>query len=209
MKKYLVVTNIWGDFRDSFDKCWKHYLDEEREYFDTKEEVDEYVNLFEGVCSNIKPPKFINKNDAIFKRNDERLWGYVIADTERNEVIKWGGHCLRDIKQSYNGTRYMCHQLTNKNNDKINKLIIKDYLFRGKDEIPQNYRWDNGEYEGWLQFRWCDGKNSIDYVNTSPKINKNKKPINNIDFDNFSDEIEDYFARKEEEERIKILADRW
>jgi hypothetical protein len=30
-------------------------------------------------------------------------------------------------------------------------------------EIPSGYKWDDGEYEGWLQFRWGNGKNSVEF----------------------------------------------
>ena len=42
-----------------------------------------------------------------------------------------------------------------------NKLQELDFFFRGPSEIPPDYKWDIGEYEGWLQFRWGDGKNAI------------------------------------------------
>ena len=41
------------------------------------------------------------------------------------------------------------------------KLEELDFFFRGPSEIPPDYKWDEGEYEGWLQFRWGDGKNAI------------------------------------------------
>jgi hypothetical protein len=34
-------------------------------------------------------------------------------------------------------------------------------MFRGKDEILENYIWDEGEYDGWIKFRWGDGSNAI------------------------------------------------
>jgi len=43
-----------------------------------------------------------------------------------------------------------------------NKLAELDFFFRGPSEIPEDYKWDTGEYEGWLQFRWGDGKNAIE-----------------------------------------------
>ena len=44
-----------------------------------------------------------------------------------------------------------------------NKLAKLDFFFRGPYEVPEDYKWDTGEYEGWLQFRWGDGKNAIIY----------------------------------------------
>lgn len=57
----------------------------------------------------------------------------------------------------------------------IRPLMLKDYFFRKKDEVPNSYSWDYGEYEGWLQYRWGDGKNALDYQ--APKINKVEKKI--------------------------------
>lgn len=42
-----------------------------------------------------------------------------------------------------------------------NKLNELDFFFRGPNEVPPDYKWDDGEYDGWLQFRWGDGKNAI------------------------------------------------
>jgi hypothetical protein len=35
-------------------------------------------------------------------------------------------------------------------------------LFRGNNEIPNDYKWDDGEYIGWLQYRWGNGLNAIE-----------------------------------------------
>lgn len=47
--------------------------------------------------------------------------------------------------------------------DRDNKLAELDFFFRSPGEIPEDYKWDVGEYEGWLQYRWGDGLNKIDY----------------------------------------------
>ena len=48
-----------------------------------------------------------------------------------------------------------------------NDLSLRDYFFRGDDEIPKDYKLDNGEYQGRLQFRWGNGKNSLTYIEPS------------------------------------------
>ena len=61
-------------------------------------------------------------------------------------------------------------------------------LFRGKDEIPEDYKWDVGEYEGWLQYRWGNGLNAIereDEINEqkradAARIREEKKQIQEI-----------------------------
>ena len=98
---------------------------------------------------------------------------------------------------------------------KTNRLYIKDYVFRGENEIPKNYHWDDGEYEGWLQFRWGDGKNAIDYVEPT----KTEKPKEQEDVientKNWENGVEDYediensALKQEMKERMKILENRW
>ena len=102
-------------------------------------------------------------------------------------------------------------------NNSCDKRVLYDILFRGPDEIPKNYKWDFGEYEGWLQFRWGDGKNAIDYVEKE----KPKKEVNNIDNEEVIDEpidtsyvdeyeeIENSFIKAEDAEKLKKLIDRW
>ena len=51
-------------------------------------------------------------------------------------------------------------------------LKLLDTLFRKPGEIPEDYKWDNGEYEGWLQFRWGNGLNAIE---KEDEINLKKK----------------------------------
>ena len=51
-------------------------------------------------------------------------------------------------------------------------LSLLDILFRKPGEIPEDYEWDNGEYEGWLQFRWGNGLNAIE---KEDEINLKKK----------------------------------
>lgn len=41
-------------------------------------------------------------------------------------------------------------------------LKMYDDHFRKPGEIPDGYEFDSGEYEGWLQYRWGDGKNAIE-----------------------------------------------
>ena len=213
MKKYIVVTNIWGKKEVTM---WfsRDVFSEEREYFDTLEDAEDFAWLFEEYAMLFPNP---DKNrTGHWKNKDkwkwdygksklayeafkpgERLWGYVIGDTEECKVIKWGGLNMMNIW---------------KDSD-IRK--VKDYLFRGEDEIPKDYKWDDGEYEGWLQYKWGDGKNALDYVEPE-KPKKVKEEINDdgstdeLDdtyIDN--DDIENSFLKEEDREKLKRLIDRW
>ncbi len=206
MKKYIVLTNIWGKKRSIYFGKLMDVFKEEKEEFDTMEEVNEYVSLFEGVCSQYEMPekkqneyrgreivkdKLGRNYHYEFTNDDQRLWGYVIADTENLSIVRWGGIEMMNI------------------NKRMNKLELKDRLFRGPDEIPNNYKWDNGEYAGWLQFRWGDGKNAIGYVEPKKEIKEKDDEVIELDDYSFTDEIEQEFLDKEEKERLKILQERW
>ena len=213
MKKYLVCTNIWGKRKVTM---WlsKDVFDEEREYFDTFEEAKDFVNLFIEYASTFPNPD--KKKEGHWKNKDkwtcnygksklaydtfkpgEMLWGYVIGNTEKCSVVEWGGISMNKISK------------------KDDIRMIKDYLFRGEDEIPKNYIWDEGEYEGWLQFRWGDGKNAIGYVEPikPEKPKEQDDEVENIKeyFENIEDydEIENSFLKEEDKEKLKLLSDKW
>ena len=221
MKRFIVVTNIWGMKWNMFHTGLKDYIKEEREYFDTMEEVNDYVNLFEGVYNGT--------DDKITFSKPCELWGYVVGDTKQFSITKWGGNmkylskcCKRNQEGIVKPIPYSNANLGlsfmysfNNMDSKMNNLYTKDYIFRDENEIPQNYHWDNGEYEGWLQFRWGDGKNAIDYVE-STKTEKPKEQEDVIEnTKNWENGVEDYedienSALKEEmKERMKILENRW
>ena len=67
----------------------------------------------------------------------------------------------------------MCYNTCNSINSSMSN---KDYFFRDTDICPDEYIWKEGEYNGWLQFKWGDGKNAINYV--KPQKQKIKKVQN-------------------------------
>ena len=215
MKKYLVVTNIWGKKEVTM---WlsRDVFEEEKEYFDTLEEAEDFAWLFKeyaAVFPNPEKKTWDNYRDRANKyysaktklayntfKPGERLWGYVICDTEECKVLEWGGLCMYNISK------------------KMDQRQVKDILFRGEDEIPKNYVWDDGEYEGWLQYRWGDGKNALDYV--EPEKPKKDEILEDDDLDNDSfdeinntyldnEDIENSFLKDEDREKLKRLIDRW
>ena len=225
MKRYIVVTNVWGKKWNIFHTGLKDYIKEEREEFDTIEEVNDYVNLFEGV--------YKDTNDKYTFKEPCEIWGYVVGDTNQFKLIKWGGTGMSHISK---GVRGNCKRLVkpvphsfkkegffgemfdyafHNFDSRMNNLYNKDYVFRGKDEIPANYRWDDGEYEGWLQFRWGDGTNAVGYVkeNKSKKHDNIDEPIGELNdelIDEYHDEeIENSFLKEEDKEKLKRLIDRW
>lgn len=220
MKKYIVVTNVFGKKINKFGNLVE-FLDEEKEYFDTLEEVNEYVRFFKSYCKDFVPPEKItidgkkkyHSSSLLFKDEKTRLWGYVIGDTETNGIIEWGGLRMKYINEDYK--YYGLNAPLSSFDKKTNKLYIKDYVFRGENEIPKNYHWDNGEYEGWLQFRWGDGKNAIDYVEpTKTEKSKEQEDVieNTKDWENTIEDYEDIensALKQELKEKMKILENGW
>ena len=97
--------------------------------------------------------------------NNMFFYGFVIIDFEKEEVLEISKSVTKDIdlwaRKTYphfNNTEY--------------NLFIKDQLFRGGDEIPNDYKWDDGEYIGWLQYRWGNGLNAIE---KEDEINEQKR----------------------------------
>lgn len=213
MKRYVLITNIWGRQADKFYgwnyKCPstnKLVIDKEKTEFDTMEEVNEHLALFQEYCSMFT--KAVRRNRDIYKGDnlyvfdtpDTKAWGWLLGDRETMNIV-WGGEKLHEY------------------DNRTDKRVLKDILFRGPDEIPAGYKWDDGEYEGWLQFRWGDGKNAINYVKPEkPKTDKviEKEFDNNENIyidehfdDSFAEEVENAYAEIESKELIKKLEDRW
>ena len=218
MKRYILITNIWGrkahkiygwNYKDPTRNSIE--CDEERIEFDTMEELNEHLRLFQDFCNTFNKAErkdhyndvWLHRNSRYHSYNDrfefntpnDRAWGWLIADREKLSWI-WGGEKLREY------------------DNRSNKLILKDKLFRGPDEIPKNYKWDDGEYEGWLQNRWGDGKNAIGYEDKKTnKTSKSEKVIEeDYDYGKYEmmgEEIEDQFAKVEDKETIKKLENRW
>lgn len=156
--KYCVIFNTWRETPESFS-CTE---------FDTLDEaLDEAKELNKLYSNTPKPIKVYNKNgkhkDGIGWRydrydwdfsNNKHFWGYVVLDMINSKFIK------------------IVNGLNNKicTVSKTPDLYDYDVFFRGEDEIPTDYQWDaRGEYDGWLQFRWGDGKNAIDYIEPKKK----------------------------------------
>lgn len=144
---------------------------EEKQEFDTEKECREYANLINSVYGKTKP--------TFDRFGTQKKWGYVMLDFENERIIGWSknGEICKFRKYS-------------------NTLSLKDDFFRKENEIPKNYKWDNGEYEGWLQYRWGDGKNAIDYKKPSNKKvqlteeNENDKNLKRTDEDDIQDKFD-------------------
>lgn len=155
-KRYCLIFSNWTDVLISYSIS----------FFDTEEEVKEEAKMIVSMyCSTPKPYRknvgtHWNKKYVICFDDDAFYWGYAIFDFEK-DTYKYvnDGVVVPLTKPRYNHKKYAsdCIEI-NKNS---NKLLIKDYFFRKPNEIDPDYKFDEGEYAGWLQFRWGDGKNAI------------------------------------------------
>ena len=172
--KYCVVFNTYTDSPGSFSVT----------KFNTLEEALDEAKLINIMYNNTPKPqkmhnKLIGNKYSLDYSNGAYFWGYMVLDMINNKVVK----IVNTIKHC---------GFTFDNKITLDKI---DVLFRGEDEISPDYIWDKrGEYEGWLQFRWGDGKNAIDYV--EQETDKKHKPQIVI---NTEDYIEDYLPYTEDE----------
>ena len=97
----------------------------------------------------------------------------LIKEIYDPEEVGWVVLDYRKEKFILSGQRGFLGYLTK--NDKT--LGEKDKYFRRPDEIPENYKWDLGEYDGWLRYRWGDGKNAIGYKEPCQKPKRNHEPM--------------------------------
>lgn len=120
---------------------------------------------------------------------DAYFWGYIVLDFETQKVIESGNDGI-NIHYQYGYKKIKGKTISNN---------IKDFFFRKDDEIPKNYHWDIGEYEGWLQYRWGDGKNAIGYVEHT------KERSGKDEYVNVWDESKDTYIRK----KIRVVRVDW
>ena len=170
--KYCVIFNTYKDGPTSFSVTPFDTLDEAMEeaklinimYHDTPKPQRIYV---ENGGKYNSGTKWWHKGYNLDFSNGAYFWGYAVLDMINSKIIK-----------VVNEIRHFGFTIDSKPS-----LAIIDILFRGEDEIPADYIWDNrGEYDGWLQFRWGDKKNALDYIEPENDKAKNKKQ-NNIEED--------------------------
>lgn len=168
---------------------WSSYsFNEEVTEFDNLEDAQEHINLIEEVYKDY---------DGKDSKGYSKKFGYVLLDFSKQKILKW----------SNSGEIYRCGK-------KYDKLELKDIFFRGNNEVPEDYQWDSGEYEGWLQYRWGDGKNAINYENKNElkKLNESKALLReSINSSTISEEelIQNKFDKDIEKELSCQKIDRW
>ena len=206
-KRYVLLFSLKGQYgvrslsRSEFDNIG-----------DCEEECKELNKMY----STHKIPTVLEKKwngvyhrkrhlETIWDYSDGKSWwGYIVLDMQECKAIKVGGY-------GFNCTNYKCYDSCRTiNTDKAER----DYFFRDPEVCPDEYEWKQGEYKGWLQFKWGDGKNAIGYVEPpKPK----KKEVEKIDpYEDYELEsefvaemIEDKYDSIIEKETKKRLMDKY
>lgn len=161
--------------------------------FDSKEEVAEEISLLNKFYHDTPRPEKIK--DKTWRSWDKRYtysyknggwwWGYIVLDFKDEKCLEIGHDGFGSYKRM-----------------KDFDLYAKDYFFRKNNEIPIDYNFDEGEYEGWIQFRWGDGKNAIGYV--EPEVEKKERP--GVDeYWEVYDEATDSYRRK----KVRVVYVDW
>jgi len=156
--KYCVIFNTYTDSPKSFSVTPFETLDEAMEeaklinemYCNTPKPEKKYVER----GGRYKGKKWYHDSYNLDYSNGAYFWGYMVLDMINKKIIK----LVNTVKHC--GFTF---------ENKITLANI-DVLFRDENEISDDYIWDmRGEYEGWLQFRWGDKKNALDYVEPPKK----------------------------------------
>lgn len=182
-KRYVVYTySWWWDGENYNSEMVPVKRTNDYDEFDTLFEVNDYIELLKSIYNDVEEPykvpecwtdRFTGKKeykrppskaeyryiykDSYWDAEDgkRKFWGYYVFDFGAERVIDHGGVDHPEFTKQYK-----------------QNLEIRDRIFRRKDEIPEGYMWDDGEYEGWLQFRWGNGLNAIE---KEDEINKQKR----------------------------------
>lgn len=162
---------------------WSHRIfNQDVEYFDDVKDMNKHINLINSIYKN-------EDGEDCFGNTIHT--GFVAIDFQTEKILQWSP------------SKQIC-QLTKD----TNILKLKDIFFRKDDEIPKNYKWDDGEYDGWLQFRWGDGKNAIGYKEKKEKRNNDENLYEEFDNNEQFDE-QAIFDKQIEKEKLKLIENRW
>ena len=177
-KRYGIYFRTWWNTNITTEKEYSkaywlrstvgYTVKESYEYFDSLSNVEESAFLYNEIYQSTPRPtvieKYKDKHDNTIPKHylfegDSKFWGYAILDFQECKILSIHG----DLKNEYPW---------NSKKKSYDHLELLDILFRKPGEIPDNYKWDEGEYFGWLQFRWGNGLNAIE---KEDEINLKKK----------------------------------
>ena len=232
-KRFMLIFSTWVDEIKNFDEVMKRYYSNKfniythhKEYideFDTLEEAKQAISMYQDMYKDTPKPQkvmahyyniktkeivtrpmwghpdrdFIKHIEGYFDFSDGAMWwGYIVLDFEAERVVYAGGDNPENINYK-------------------NSLAIRDKYFRKDGEIPNGYVWDDGEYDGWLRFRWGDGQNAVGYV---PKSKKKEDVIEEASEEDLeehvinyteADRLQDEFDEQYDKELVKYNMDKY
>ena len=226
-KRYMLIfQNWWYEYPYENQHNFvnkKEHRKVSYEEFDTIEELHEAMHLYDEIYKDTPIPYEIESyyydpvtgsinigrfTDSKINNRAKRIkshihygngvyqhWGYVTLDFEEEKIL---GQYHTKFNDSWKQWR--------SNLDLLNTYFLKD------GEIPKDYVWDEGEYEGWLQYRWGNGLNKIeieDEINRkaeekkqileSKRITEQKEKQELMEQYGYADDIEDYEEKKLEQ----------
>lgn len=213
-KRYILIFNTFTDSKvisisiSQYDN-WKDCMDESVELdsmYKTHKLPIEKKEFFIGASKKNR----MNKSErikTIYDFSDNRSWwGYIILDMHDCKCLKVGGYGFRFYVSKRISTSESINVI--KNTKHINNSVyILDYFFRDTNVCPDEYEFDGiEEYEGWIQYRWGDGKNAINYVKPPKTKSINKKIVSEIDgYDIETGGLDDYFKYESLENKFSDL----
>lgn len=223
-KRYLLRFYCWWE--DYLDKYFIktslkiHVSDEE---FDTKSDLYDAAKLYEEIYKDTPRPikiseHYVNKISGATKnslgwRDNQKDWKHIKEHIDYfNGTAKYWGYVLIDFEEEK--ILGVFHDKRSPWLNWKNDLGLLDRLFRKPNEIPDDYKWDEGEYTGWLQFRWGNGLNAIeieDRLNAEKQKSKNSSKKSTLAKPelNESEEIENKFDKITEKEEKTRKLNRW
>ena len=143
-KRYCVIFSIWGH-RTNNSTC----------FFDSLDEVREETKLIKEFYKDTPRPIKTGKYTVDYSKGG-CFWGYIVLDYAKAEVLEIYNDGARVYRPKIVNQREILEPVR-----EVRVNYLKDLMFRGEDEIPKDYKWDEGEYDGWIKFRWGDGSNAI------------------------------------------------
>ena len=207
-KRYVLLFSLKGQYG---------VKSVSRSEFDNYDECEEECNELNKMYSEHPIPVILEKRETqVTKYSKKRLetiwdysdgkswWGYIVLDMQECKAIRVGGY-------GFNCPNHICYDSCKSINGSEEN---RDYFFRDPEVCPDEYEWKTGEYKGWLQFKWGDGKNAIGYVKP-PKQKKKKieviEEIEDYEFDeDYENEaLENKFADIIDKETQKRLMDKY
>ena len=206
-KRYVLLFSLKGQYgvrslsRSEFDNIGD--CEEECKELNKMYSTHKVPTVLEKKWNGVYPRK--KHLTTVWDYSDNRSWwGYIVLDMQECKAIKVGGY-------GFNCTNYKCYDSCRTiNTDKAER----DYFFRDPEVCPDEYEWKPGEYKGWLQFKWGDGKNAIGYVEPpKPKKTEVEKidPYEDYELESefVAEMIEDKYDSIIEKETKKRLMDKY